>query len=215
MLDLIGVIERTLVEHEEDEGEIETYPPSGLIILDSLRSMHDKSESSSDDMVAVMRRIKQLAQLCCVMVLHHVAKPTEVAREGWARIRGSGEIVAASDTIVNLSKRGGIVKVEVERTRAAKVMPFEYDFIDEDDTVTMKAIEEVNEIRTEVVAIASKKGVIWRQEIYQVMRDRGYKGSEGALRRSASRVMERLVADRVMSKSGAAAWKYNKDNKIA
>lgn len=215
MLDLIGVIEREMVEHEEDEGEIETYPPSGLIILDSLRSMHDKSESSSDDMVAVMRRIKQLAQLACVMVLHHVAKPTEVAREGWAKIRGSGEIVAASDTIVNLTKRGGIVRVEVERTRAAKVMPFEYEMLDEDEIVRLIALEDSNAIRSGVVEYASSNGKVGRKDVLRIIEESGYKGSDAAKSRLAGRMMQRIVAEGVMRKIRMGEWKLCDNNKIA
>lgn len=212
MLDLIGVIEKEMVEHEEEEGEITTYPPSGLVILDSLRSLHDKAEASSDDMVAVMRRIKELAKLTCVMVLHHVAKPTEVAREGWAKIRGSGEIVAASDAIINLTRKNGFIKVEVERTRAAKVEPFKYEFIDEDEAVRLVAVEEKkDEEEFGVAKLLQSRQSVGRIELYELMRQEGFKGSDSALASKVTRMMKEYVNKGVATRIRHGEWKLRKE----
>ena len=74
-----------------------------LIIADSFRQSHMSDENSSAEMADVMRTYKALCTGgAAVVVVHHASK-SELS-QGIDKVRGSGEIAASADAIIQVAK---------------------------------------------------------------------------------------------------------------
>ena len=73
-----------------------------LAVFDSLRQAHMAKEQDSQAMGEVMSYFRAIANAgCCCVVIHHSAKSTK--DDSWqATARGSGEIVAHADTVIQV-----------------------------------------------------------------------------------------------------------------
>lgn len=99
-----------------------------LTVVEPLRNTHTGKESDSDEMQVVMTRMGLLAELLATtfLVVHHETKPggSTAGRKGGERLRGSGAVYAAADTMVSLSpvertptRFKNLVEVEVRGAR--------------------------------------------------------------------------------------------------
>jgi hypothetical protein len=72
-----------------------------LLVLDPMRDLHTGEENGSDSMSDVMRRLRALGEIlgCAVIVVHHMAKPSETngRRGGGQKLRGNGAIHGSLD----------------------------------------------------------------------------------------------------------------------
>ena len=75
-----------------------------LIIIDSLRNIHDKDEDSSSEMMPVMRFFRRWAEKNCgIVLLHHTKKPSGVrAAWDWDTARGSSALHNSVDAHIVL-----------------------------------------------------------------------------------------------------------------
>lgn len=195
MVRILNTIEDVFVE---TDAEGETSLETGLVILDSLRTMHSGSENDSDWMAGVMRRIKELAKPVGVMVLHHKGKSGQVQKEAWEESRGSGEIVAASDAVLRLNKKGDRRFCNPVRARGIRAVEFAYDQIEEEMSVRLVAVDEHENLKE----FMAGKQRFKREELLDFLTTVMPKAGPAGIRTKAQKVIARLLATGVATRTG-------------
>jgi len=115
-----------------------------LLVLDPLRDISSAAEDKSDEMSAVLRKLRLLGELlggCTIVVVHHTAKISETIakRRPGQRLRGSSAIHGSVDSGIYLSDLDGdgsntfrnVVDSEIKGARSAG--RFELSLAIEDD----------------------------------------------------------------------------------
>jgi RecA-family ATPase len=94
-----------------------------LIVLDSLKAFHSKDENSATEMRHVGEWLQEfvIAGLC-VIVLHHDKKGGNGfdSMSEQDKTRGSGDIVAFSQTVLGLTQKGGLFYLKERKIRNAE-----------------------------------------------------------------------------------------------
>jgi len=98
-----------------------------LIIGDALVALHSRDENTSGDMKAVMRSgFKRLTRdaNASILLIHHHVKPSDMglSRQNIHKVRGGGEIVAASDGLITASRTSKDAPTLIEMSRS-KLIP--------------------------------------------------------------------------------------------
>ena len=77
-----------------------------LVVIDSLRNVHDGDENDAKAMMQVMRFFRRWSEKnCSILLLHHSKKPNEfTSPSGWDSARGSGVIHNSVDAHIVLKK---------------------------------------------------------------------------------------------------------------
>lgn len=195
----------------EPDSDGEMHLSYGMVILDSLRTMHRGSENDSDWMAGVMRRIKELARPVSVMVLHHKGKSGAVPKDAWEESRGSGEIVAASDAVLQLTKKGELRYVHPARARGIRCVEFKWRLVEEDDVVTLKEESEYENIKEFIRDRERFSRAELLDFLTEVMTGKG----EETVRSATQRTLQRLVAKGVVEKVRRGEYKVLRDSKLA
>ena len=121
----LSILHFTGLRIDEDAGfaalqhVIENRKPS-LIVFDSLIRMHSAEENSSTEMSHVMRRFRILSNMTTVLLIHHSGKAELDTRR---LSRGSGDIVAAVDQELVLTRDGEELVLQSAKTRGIPLAP--------------------------------------------------------------------------------------------
>lgn len=199
---ILNTIEDVFVETDSD-GETALEP--GLLILDSLRTLHSGSENDSDWMAGVMRRVKELAKPLGVLVLHHKGKSGQVQKDAWEESRGSGEIVAASDAVLRLNKKGERRFCNPVRSRGIRAVEFSYDQIEEENTVRLVLVDEHENLREFLKGKQSFK----REELLDFLTTVMPKAGQSGVRTKGQKVLARMIATGVAKRTGWGVYEVN------
>lgn len=142
----------------------------GLVILDTLLSMHVADENDNSEMRLVMERLKAVREHALVLAIHHVTKPTQNKAMGWARTRGAGAIAGTVDGVLELSPKGEQVRVWVQKQRSVRLEPFTYYLSGGEDAVSMTVVNEnkIDPITVTVLATVARGDVRWRDVVEAV-----------------------------------------------
>lgn len=99
-----------------------------LVILDPLRDLHGLDENDAQVVSELLAplRIMQRVHKCAVMIVHHMAKATELARRAGQRLRGSSALHGWIDSALYLTHKDGAIKVETEHRAAPAIDPFAF-----------------------------------------------------------------------------------------
>ena len=140
----------TLPEQESRLHYLLEYRQPGLIIFDSFRQGVTLDENDSQKMGALMNIFKKWMPInnTTILLIHHTAKSENT--KGWkAQARGSGEIVASSDVVLEASLKGesrteGELKWTKSRTwDVGRTTKLDFDVVDEfKDGVVVPPAEE-------------------------------------------------------------------------
>jgi hypothetical protein len=91
-----------------------------LLILDPMRDLHGLDENDAQIVSALLSplRVMQRNFGCSVMLVHHMAKATELGRRAGQRLRGTSALHGWIDSALYLTHKDGAIKVEVEHRAA-------------------------------------------------------------------------------------------------
>lgn len=96
-----------------------------LVVLDNLGTISGGADENSNQMVAVMSGLRQIAELggCAVLVIHHRTKGDSKGRDS---LRGHSSIMAALDLALEVTREegGDTLTLRATKSRAAPVKPF-------------------------------------------------------------------------------------------
>ncbi len=93
-----------------------------LVVFDSLIRFHTREENDASGMAPIMGRLRQLANMTTVLVIHHVVKAEVDIRK---RSRGSGDIIGGADLELSLAKTAeGDILIQSAKSRGRPVDPF-------------------------------------------------------------------------------------------
>lgn len=99
---------------------IETEKPS-VIAFDSLVRIHNKKENDAE-MSRVMEKLRQIVNLgITVILLHHEGKTENANKKKTAR--GSSDIVAAADAVMNIEEKEGHIILSNPKNRCGESFP--------------------------------------------------------------------------------------------
>ncbi len=142
-LQMLGVTEETPIavascerfkldeESAESTTEFCLANSIGLVVFDSLTRMHNADENSAKDMSVVMANFKRLTRYgIAVIVIHHNRKPGQFGSGGANEMRGSGDILAASDVQISVKRKSGssVITVSQNKNRdAPDLAPFDLE----------------------------------------------------------------------------------------
>lgn len=123
-----------------------------LLVLDPLRDISSAAEDKSDEMSAVLRKLRLLGELlggCTIAVVHHSAKVSENTskRRPGQRLRGSSAIHGSVDSGIYLSDLDGdgsnsfrnVVDSEIKGARSAGRFELSLAIEDDDNGEAIKA----------------------------------------------------------------------------
>jgi hypothetical protein len=123
-------------------------PRRGVVFIDTLRACHYGNENDSQWMHEVMDCLRGARgdTGCSFVVTHHTSKPmAEVQRTGAETARGSGEIIAATDAVLRISKKGNVHTVVPDRLRGVRVREFQYELEWEKDKAVFSRTVQLTE----------------------------------------------------------------------
>ena len=124
-----------------------------LIVFDSLvRFMGGADENDAGNVAQAMGNLRSLANAhaCAVLLIHHLRKSTGVtAGAALESVRGSGDIVAAMDTVIIVNGRGKVTTAKSRWTQTPA--PFGFA-ITSDGEATQIVIGEATETKKRLVA---------------------------------------------------------------
>lgn len=114
----------------------------GLVVFDSLTRIHNADENSAKDMSVVMSNFKRLTQDgIAVIVIHHNRKPGQFGGGGANEMRGSGDILAASDVQISVKRKSGTNLITVSQNKnrdAPDLAPFDLEVASDEDKLWFK-----------------------------------------------------------------------------
>ena len=131
---------------------IENRKPA-LVVFDSLIRMHSAEENSSTEMARVMRRFRLLSNMATVLLIHHSGKAEQDPRR---LSRGSGDIVAAVDQELVLTRDGEELVLQSAKTRGVPLAPVRLKIISENEELGVRYLGQVDRERDQVVAAVRK-----------------------------------------------------------
>lgn len=117
-----------------------------VLIVDTLRRVHQLQENEADDMAKIEKAIRELQRRgrddgrpLTVVLIHHSPKPRQGGSNAPETMaRGSSDILAAMDGALYLYRSEGDIKVEHAKARwSAPLEPFIVKISATDDTLTM------------------------------------------------------------------------------
>ncbi len=109
---------------------------AGLVILDALTGLHGQDENSSGQMRRVIESARRLTKSgASVLIIHHRRKDNFLGtNRGAQSLRGSSDILAASDGHLVLDLRGEYIVVRQEKSRYSRpIAPFRISATPEGD----------------------------------------------------------------------------------
>jgi hypothetical protein len=168
-----------------------------LVIIDSLRRIHDQDENDSRGMARVAEGLKRIAkENVAVLYIHHHRKQEEFKSSNpTMSLRGSTEIQAAVENHFALEKKDGedILVFRQPKSRNAEALkPFEVKILKETFFDSKKNKEDTKiigfeyigdhdekkkkseEAKEEIVAFLKSEGIKSRQQIIDVLKLAGY-----------------------------------------
>lgn len=108
----------------------------GLVMFDSLVRLHSSDENASKDMSELFNLFRRLTDHgLSVLIAHHNRKPSQGNYNPSGDMRGSGDILAAVDCHMAMSRQNGSEYVIVQQTKnryMPELRPFKLRFIKED-----------------------------------------------------------------------------------
>lgn len=99
-----------------------------LLILDPLRDLHGKDENDAQVVAALLGhlRVIQREYGCAVLLVHHMAKQSEIKRRAGQRLRGSSALHGWVDSALYLQHKDGAIEVQPEHRAAPSPNPFRF-----------------------------------------------------------------------------------------
>jgi len=170
-----------------------------LVVLDSLRELHDQDENDSQVMRRIMGRIRKITELECgptVVVVHHNGKPGQEQRGAIHRARGSSAINGAADAALTMSRgrEPDRFEVEVAKSRSIAVRGWLFDLVWDPDEARFMVVDELgNEEREVMGALAEGQEITTAQAIAVVTRLRP-QATPQAVRMFTQRMLTKLCA---------------------
>lgn len=133
-----------------------------LLILDPLRDLHGADENDAGAIAGLLAplRILQRSYGCAVMLVHHMAKATEISRRAGQRLRGSSALHGWVDSALYLTHKDGAIVVTPEHRAAPAPDPFPFKLEQHEtpngsalwlDAVTSDAVSEKEQIAEDKV----------------------------------------------------------------
>ena len=188
------------------EETVRDFQP-GLVIIDPMRRVHGTDENDSGAMSALFAAFRQLAAIpestCAILVVHHLRKRSEFD-EGLDRLRGSSDIAASVDSVLEVSGDFDTLKI---RHAKSKRGPAQESFlvrseVDEDGARLRfvnpeeKAEEEREEARAAILDVIRGAGMEGanRSRLAEILKPRGV-GKE-----RIKKITEELVEEGVITK---------------
>jgi len=147
-------------------------PPPVLLVIDTIREVHDQEENSSSEMKRVIAALRAAARNPAILLLSHARKssPNGFQMDVTDENRGSGYIAGRMDSILHLTERTLTAKGRALELHAIGVaMDPEYHLFSMADSFHAKAIE----------LVQNRKGESLR-ELARKLKDCFPKKSEGA-----------------------------------
>lgn len=152
-----------------------------VLIIDTLKSLHNADENSTREMGIVMDTLKSLRDNLRIPILfcHHDVKPTEVTRSAVYKLRGNSVIAGSIDFHLALSRVGGAVTLTMPKGRGAesfdKDNPVRFTLEDgettEGPTLTLKGTP-APDITGVLKSIVTTR--MHRKEIFNQMKSQGH-----------------------------------------
>jgi len=107
----LNLLEDKSVESLIDE--VKSIEHLKLVVVDTFAQSMPGDENSSQNMGQAIRSLQRIrsAADCSLLVIHHAGKDTSRGMRGWSGLEG------ATDTVICLSDRSGIIEAKVERHR--------------------------------------------------------------------------------------------------
>jgi hypothetical protein len=106
-----------LVLEEDDDSEVQ----SALIVLDTFRRVHDLEENDSGQMSGLFKLLRQLThipeQSCSLFLVHHLRKRSEHPEDNLDRLRGSSDIAASVDSVLEVGGQFGNLVVRHAKSK--------------------------------------------------------------------------------------------------
>ena len=111
------VLEPELLRH------IEEVKPA-LVVLDPFRRVHGLDENDSGQMSALFNLLRQLQaeKECSLLLIHHLRKRSEHAEEALDRLRGSSDIAASVDSVLEVGGQFGHLVVKHSKSKRGKAL---------------------------------------------------------------------------------------------
>jgi len=93
-----------------------------LIVLDPFRRVHGLDENNSGAMSHLFNLLHQLTQLfteqpCSLLLIHHLRKRSEHLEDGLERLRGSTDIAASVDSVLEVSGQFGSLVIKHPKSK--------------------------------------------------------------------------------------------------
>lgn len=176
---------------------VASYEPT-LVVLDSLREMHDQDENDSQVMRRIMKRVRHITERGpAVAVIHHNSKPGQDGglRSAIHRGRGSSAINGAADAALSIGRGHEPDRfiVEVGKSRSLAVRGWQYDLVWSPDTAQFWVVDEVgNEERAVLEALG--EGELKTAEIEAIVKKLRPKAKGAALQRFTYRMLSQMTA---------------------
>jgi len=94
-------------------NEVKSIDNLQLVVIDTFAASMPGDENSSQSMGQAIRSLQRIrsAADCCLLVVHHTGKELSRGMRGWSGLMG------ATDTVIRLVARSGLIEAEVERHR--------------------------------------------------------------------------------------------------
>jgi hypothetical protein len=185
--------------------EIADFPggPAELVILDTLRRLHLSPEKDSELMARIMGTLIAIGEElgCAVLPIHHSKKGPADGDDDWREAaRGSGDLVAASQSVIGMLKTGDcLFTARADSKAAGEINPF--PLILDDQTLLYRRQTEDERFATKDAqhdaAVSEAKGRLCKA--LQKLKDRGgeaYPASWTAWREKAGGNKDTLAAAR-------------------
>jgi len=184
-----------------------------LIVFDSLIRFHTQEENDASGMAPIMGRLRQLANLTTVIVIHHTVKADVDIRK---RSRGSGDIIAGVDLELSLTKTAeGDLLIQSAKSRGRPIEPFRLRIEDTFDgglVVTYRGTERAPAERLgDVVAEALADGQLAFAEIGAALTEKGITTSRRSLQRAIANLCSQNSMHVVVGTRGKKTYSLNPD----
>ncbi|MEW6756376.1 MAG: AAA family ATPase [Candidatus Latescibacterota bacterium] len=110
--------------HPELVQHIQEVNPA-LVVLDPFRRLHGRDENDSAEMSGLFSLLRRLtaAHGCSLLLVHHLRKRSEGPEEALDRLRGSSDIAASADSVVEVGGQFGHLVVSHSKSKRGRSLP--------------------------------------------------------------------------------------------
>ena len=193
-----GTLEPELLRHIEEVKPV-------LVVLDPFRRVHGLDENDSGQMSALFNLLRQLQvdMNCSLLLIHHLRKRSEHTEDALDRLRGSSDIAASVDSVLEIGGQFGSLVVKHSKSKRGRalgsflikseMMSGAIRFSYQDSDIAAEIDRE--EIRKFILQILSE-GPLNQSKLWEAGKERGF-GRDRIKKACVELEKERLVEQQV------------------